>query len=144
MKKILFIAVAMLSAVSLWAQQGQRNKFSPKEFQAELERFIVKEACLTPTEAANFFPIYNEMYRKQRVVFDNMRRLSKSNPTTEADCRKVIKERDKLDIELKKIQQTYHNKFLDILSAKKVFDVIRAEDRFHRSMLKRGDGRKRK
>ena len=44
---------------------------------------------------------------------------------------------DKMDIELKRIQQQYHNKFLDILPACKVMKAIKAEDKFHRNMLKR-------
>lgn len=35
------------------------------------------------------------------------------------------------------IQKTYHEKFLQILPAKKVYDILNAEDRFHRQMFKR-------
>lgn len=132
----------VLLSASLNAQGEKRPKFSPEKFHADLERFIVKEACLTPCESAAFFPLYGEMYKKQRVVFDSMRRLDRSNPVSDADCSKAIKERDKLDLELKKIQQSYHNKFLHVLSPRKVFEVLKAEDRFHRRMLKRGWGRK--
>ena len=57
-------------------------------------------------------------------------------------CDYLIKQQDKLELELKKIQQTYHNKFLEILPAGKVFDVIRAEERFHRHSLKQWSGGK--
>jgi len=143
-KKIFIFAIALMTAVAVTAQQDKgRKKFSPKKFRSELESFIVKEACLTPSESAAFFPLYDEMYKKQRVVFDSMRRMDKSNPASDEDCRKAIKERDKLDLELKEIQQAYHNKFLHVLPAAKVFKIIKAEDRFHRRMLKR-DGNNRK
>lgn len=142
MKKILLFALALIITMSADAQNDKRKRFSPEKFRTDMQQFIVKEACLTPAESAAFFPIYDEMYKKQRSVFDSMRRLDKSHPVSEEDCRKAVKERDKLDLELKKIQQTYHNKFLSILSAQKVFNILKAEDRFHHRMLKRDDERK--
>lgn len=136
MKRIFIIIMACLLAFHLSAQEN-KPKFSPEQFQADLEQFITKEACLTPQESAKFFPKYREMTKKQRAVFDCMRKLGKTKPTDEARCLNVIKQRDKLDLELKKIQQTYHNKFLTIISASKLFDVIKAEERFHRRMLKK-------
>lgn len=159
MKKIMFVLVAFLLSLTAIAQperpdmepkgkpgaapQSKPGKFSPEKFQAEMEQFIVKEACLTPAESSKFFPLYNEMRRKMRVVFDKQRRIERSNPTTDAACRKAIKESDDLDIELKEIQRTYHNKFMSALSPSKVFKILKAEDRFHHRMLKHdGDNRR--
>lgn len=144
MKNLIIIIVTCLMSLTVSAQperfnmepKGKPGKFSPEKFQADLEQFIVKEACLTPTESSKFFPLYNEMRRKQRIVFDKQRRIDRSCPATDADCRKAIKESDALEIELKKIQQTYHNKFLSVLSPIKVFKVMKAESNFHRRMLR--------
>lgn len=134
---VLFVWLAV--AVSLSAQE-RKPRFSPEKFQAKLEQFIEKEAGLTQQEAARFFPEYREMMRKQRCVFDRIRKLGRNKPADEAGCMNVIKQRDKLELELKKIQQTYNNKFLTIIPAGKLFDVIKAEDRFHRCMLKKSNG----
>lgn len=134
---ILTLLLLLLTLAS--AAQERKERFSPEKFRADLESFIVKEACLSPKEAAAFFPLYDEMGKKQRAVFNSMRRLDHAPACTDDDCRKLIKERDKLDIELKKLQQTYHNKFLGVLSAQKVFKVLKAEDDFHRRMLRRSD-----
>ena len=106
-------------------QQQQAPKFSPEKFQADLEQFITKEACLTPREAAKFFPIY-----------ERQRQLGWGKPADEKGCEKAIRQRDEYDLELKRIQQTYHNKFLSVISASKLYDVLKAEDRFHRQMLR--------
>ncbi len=137
MKRILLVVMSLAVVLTVGAQE-KNEKFDAKKFRAELESFIIKDACLTPKESSAFFPLYDEMNRKQRGLFDKMRRLGKLQPASNEECRKVIMERDKLDVELKKIQQTYHGKFLQVLSAKKVFDVLKAEDRFHRRMLRRG------
>ena len=134
MKKISFIFVSLLLAIAVTAQDGHQKhgRFSPEWFQAALEQFITKEACLTPQEAASFFPIYKEMQAKQRAIFERQRQLAKVKPTDEKGCEKAIRQRDEYDLELKRIQQTYHNKFLSVISASK----LKAEDRFHRQMLR--------
>jgi hypothetical protein len=135
MKKVLISMMFLLTGV-LVCQAEEPQKFSPEKFQADLEQFITKEACLSPQEAAKFFPIYKEMQAKQRAVYERQRQLGWGKPADEKGCEKAIRQRDEYDLELKRIQQTYHNKFLSVLSASKLFDVLRAEDRFHRQMLR--------
>ncbi|MDE5948902.1 MAG: hypothetical protein K2G86_09045 [Prevotella sp.] len=139
MKKFSMVLLCLFAIVTLKAQDSGQ-KFSPEKFKAEMECFITKDACLTQKEAAKFFPLYNEMKQKSRVIFDRMRQLGKNKPADESGCRDVIRQRDKLDLELKKIQQTYHEKFLTVISASKLFDVIKAEEKFHRRMLKKANG----
>jgi len=139
MKRLMTILIALVLAVAAIPQDQkpqQPPKFSPEKFQADLEQFITKEACLTPQEAAKFFPVYKEMQAKQRAVYDRQRQLGWGKPADEKGCEKAIRQRDEYDLELKRIQQTYHNKFLSIISASKLYDVIKAEDRFHRQMLR--------
>lgn len=133
---ILLLTIAIILSVAAQEQAPKQKKFSPERFQAELEQYITKEACLSPQEAAQFFPIYKEMQGKQRTVFERQRQLSKVKPTDDKGCEKAIRQRDEYDLELKRIQQMYHNKFLSVLSASKLYDVIKAEDRFHRQMLR--------
>jgi hypothetical protein len=134
-KKLLTVCVFVLMALSAYSQGNY--PFSPEKFKADQEQFIVQEACLTPQESEKFFPVYDEMKKKERAVFDHMRNLGFVKPATESGCLNAIREHDKMDLELKKIEQLYHNKFLKILPASKVYDVIQAEDKFHRIMLKK-------
>lgn len=131
-------------AVSAAGAQGKRGKFTPERFQAELEQYITKKACLTPKEAAKFFPLYSEMSKKQRVVHQELKKLKRIKPVTDAECRKNILKRASLDIQMKQIQKTYHEKFMQVLPPKKVYDVLKAEDRFHRQMFKRKAAKARK
>lgn len=137
MKRLIVCIFTILCILQSVNSQENKQKFSPAKFQAELEAFITKEACLTTNEANVFFPLFREMGKKQRGVYQKMRKLGFEKPKTEEECKNVIIQRDRMDMELKKIQQTYHNKFLEILPACKVFDVIKAEDRFHRRVLKK-------
>ena len=142
MKKILISCCLVFLSILAASAQEQPQKFSPEKFQAELEQFITNDACLTPQEATKFFPLYREMQKKQRSVYNQMRASGKIKPADEAECRKAIQKRDELELELKNIQQSYHNRFFTVLPASKVFDVIKAEDRFHRKTFRNWGNRK--
>lgn len=137
MAKMLFFATLMLGSLSISAQEKKRPPFNPKKFQAELEQYITTHAGLTPTEAAKFFPMYRQMAEKQRTLFDEMRRIHFVNPKDNGACAEAIRRQDELDIEMKQLQQYYHGRFMLILSPSKVFNVIKAEERFHRQMFKK-------
>ena len=135
MKKLLVFAVLMF-VVALGASAEEQQKFSPEKFQADLEQYITTEAGLTNEEAAKFFPLYREMQQKQRVVYNKIHELFKL-PHDEASCKRAIQRRDQLEIELKRIAQTYHNKFLRVIPASKVIGTIVAEDKFHRRAFRK-------
>ena len=135
MKRLLFVlSFVLFLSVSVFADEPQ--KFSPEKFQAEMEQFITQEACLSPEEAAKFFPLLREMRQKQRAIHGQIKKECRIKPADEAECKKVVQKRDVYELELKNIQQTYHNKFFSVLPASKVYDVIKAEDRFHRRAFK--------
>lgn len=129
--KALWLSLFHLFTFSpLMAQENR--KFSPEKFQAEMEQFITKEANLTPEEAAKFFPLFREMQQKQRAIFEKVRKEGFVKPVDDASCRKLVERRDANELEQKKIQQLYHQKFFTVISPSKVFDVLIAEERFHR------------
>lgn len=134
MKQIILITIFLFSLVSVRAEEQQ--KFSPEKFQAALEQFMTTEANLTADEAAKFFPIYREMQSKQRAVYKQMKELGKNKPADEKACRKAVEKRDELELEQRRIAQSYHVKFFEVLPASKVYDVIKAENRFHRRALR--------
>ncbi len=130
MKKLLCITLCLFYLTLVKAQEQQ--KFSPEKFQADMEQFITQEAKLTSDEATKFFPLLREMHQKQRVVYDKIKKECSQRPSNEEEIKKVVQKRDAYELELKTIQQTYHNKFFKVLQPSKVFDAIIAEDRFHR------------
>ena len=135
MKRLLLtLSAVWLLSTSLLATEPQ--KFSPEKFQADLEQFITQEAGLTSEESTKFFPLYREMQQKQRVVYNKIHELFKL-PHDEASCKRAIQRRDQLEIELKQIAQTYHNKFLRVIPASKVIGTIVAEDKFHRRAFRK-------
>lgn len=136
MRKILITLLMALTMNTVMAHTNQM-KFDPERYNAELQQFITKEAALSPQQAEKFFPLYNEMQQKQRSLFQQIHRLKRIKPTDEQGCKENIQKCDELDMQIKELQQQYHNKFLKVLPASKVYDVLKAEDKFHRQMLNR-------
>ncbi len=131
----------MLS-VSVASSQGNR-KFDPARFEADLEKFITAEARLTQSEAAKFFPLYREMRQKQMAYFKKDRNLFKNIKSNDNKaCEKAIREHDANEIAIKKIQSTYHGKFLKVLSPSKILQIMKAEDKFHRQLFSRSGSHK--
>lgn len=144
MKKFYIILIALIAQTTFIVAQGNHpepQKFDPEEFRQHQHDFISEQAQLTEAEKDVFFPVFDEMKEKERALFAKQR-TNKKRPQTDEEYREAISNYDKLDLELKKLQQNYHQKFLKILSPKKVFKVIRAEDMFRtqmfRNMAKRG------
>lgn len=146
MNRILSLLLALGFTLFVSAQSDNKkgeHKFSPEKFDAELQEYITKEAQLTQQDVAKFFPVYKEMQKKQRVLYQRQRQAGKKKPLDEEGCKKAVQERDVIELEQKHILQQYHNKFLELLPASKVYDVLKAEDRFHRTKLKQwGHGQK--
>ena len=134
MRKIIFIGIYLWVSLAGFAQDNK--KFSPEKFEADQQDFITKEAKLDEREAAKFFPLLKEMQKKQRAIYNRMRGLGMQKPSDEAGCEKAIRERDKCNLELRQVEQNYHKKMLQVISASKLYDVLKAEDRFHRQMLR--------
>ncbi len=134
MKRALLIIFAVIVTATAYAQNDKRN-FSKERFKTEMRNYIIKEAKLTEKETAAFFPIFDKMKDEQRAIYRKMREVCKQRPTTEKECADAIKKHDELDLEFKKIQQTYNNKLMKVVPASKLFDAIKAEDRFYRKAL---------
>ena len=135
----LILVSMMLGLVSVQAQRNdhKRPPFNPAKFEADMEQYITTYASLTPQEAAKFFPVYRQMTRKMRTLFDAMRRNQLVNIKDDKACAEVIRQQDQIDIDMKYLQQEYHSRFMKILSPSKVMMVIKAEESFHRQAFRK-------
>ena len=134
MKK--FVAISLLLIMTLAVSAQDNKRFSPEKFEADLRCYITKEASLTPQEADKFFPIFREMREKQRAIYDKMRKLGMNKSSDEEACKQAIIEYDKLNLELRQLDVTYHKRMLKVIPASKVYAVMNAENGFHRQMMK--------
>ncbi|MBO4905952.1 MAG: hypothetical protein J5486_02810 [Bacteroidaceae bacterium] len=144
MKHISVFIFTLLLPLMLFAQQhtagGERPRFNPQEFQQRMQQTITREAELTTEEATAFFPIYNEMKQKQRTINDQIRDLKRQTPGcgSEADYLTAITRIKQLQVEMAEVERDYYQRLCGAVSPVKVFKAMRAEDNFHRSMVREG------
>ena len=120
-------------------QQNQRQFFSPEAYNQGLEEFVKKEAGLSDEECKNFFPLMHEMMNKQREVNGKMQQIMAKgfHAKTEADYEQIITRSINLEVESRKIEQTYYKKFNSILSWKQIYKVRMALSRYSMEALRR-------
>lgn len=125
-------------AVSAQPEQGRRPRFSPEEYVQKAKIYITREAGLTPTEAAAFFPLYHKMKEQQRKlsreVGDLMRDAWRGNLGEEESLNLLNTLRDKEE-DILELEEKYQKKFLKIVPASKLLKVKIAEKKFERKML---------
>lgn len=133
MKKVITISLLLIMTLMVNAQD---KRFSPEKFEADLKAYITKEASLTSQEADKVYPVFRELREKQRVIYDKMRKLGMNKPVGDEACKQAIVEYDKLNLELRQLDVNYHKKMIKMVSASKVYEIMQAENRFHRQMMK--------
>lgn len=151
MKKylVLFILSLLVALPSVAQQQGNKNQqrhFNPEEFQTMMRNYIRDKAGLTQAEADKLFPIYLEMKTKQMELNGKMMGLKRKKLDANAgsaEYSKLLTQITALNVELAKLEQTYYAKMCKVVDAKKVYQVMTAEDNFHREMLMRAGNRNR-
>ena len=97
-------------------------------------------------EAARFFPLYFELQDKKqeqnKEAWQKMRKGKDPN-TTETEYAKIVEDVIKARIATDQLELEYVQKYKKFLSAKKIYQVQKAEMKFHRELLK-GQPRKQK
>ena len=149
MKPTSLFIIALLFPLSICAQQqhthGERPRFNPQEFQQRMEQTITREAALTTEEAAAFFPIYNEMRQKERTIADQIRSLKQQQPGngSEDDYLNAVARIKQLQVEMAEVERDYYQRLCRAISPAKVFKAMKAEDKFHRTMVREGQRERR-
>ena len=129
------IVIMMMAMLTGTLAQPPRGRFSPKEFRAHLEEYVSKEAGLTASEAKAFFPLFHEMKEKQFKTQDEIFRLKRNAPAGNASDKDYAQKIKRLEVEKAETEEAYYKKLCKIVSARKVFLAMQAEDKFHRHML---------
>ena len=135
-KNILLTIILSISSISLFAQ---KPRMSREEFRQCQEKYIKEQTGLTQQEAQQFFPLYFELQDKKdainRQAWAQMRKGKEEN-LSEAEYNKIIEEIIKARISCDQLDLEYLHKYQKFLSSKQIFNIQRAEMKFHRELLK--------
>ncbi len=134
MKKYIILLLFVLSIVQLKAQNPTNS--SKEKIEAMRNAYITSQMNLTPDESQKFWPIYNE-YRAELDQLDRPKKeIGKTiEQMTEAEVKQLIYKELEVENQRNLISKKYVDKFLLVISAKKLIKLRQAEREFKKMMI---------
>lgn len=152
MKQLILTTVFLICTISGFSQEHppmDHEKSSPARFEkikALKTAHITNELKLTSKEAEKFWPIYNASEEKIHKLKKEVRELRKKvmqdfESLSETEATKIVKQSIALetDMHLEKTKAT--KQLMNVVSAKKIIKLKKAEHEFNRKLLKKFRGK---
>jgi hypothetical protein len=142
MKKILVIALVLFGYNAL----AQNNKQDAKsKLEAARIALITERLGLSPKEAQNFWPIYNEYAEQRRMVqqeFRNARKGLDMDKLTEEQSRRLMKVRMASKQKQLNLESKYSDRLMNVINTRQLMALKKAEDDFRAMIIRRIEQRK--
>ncbi len=147
-KRLFLFIISILIVLPLFAQPGQGRAHLDQQMEAiEARRiaFLTEKMSLTPREAKVFWPIHNEYMKKvealNKAYHDFHAAMPDVNQMTEEQALVYIdKELERME-KAAALRRDYQDKFLEVLSAKKIAMLYEAERGFNRMLFRESQQR---
>ena len=130
MKKLFLLMLSITLTISTFAQN--KNKL-----EAQRVAFITQRLNLTPEEAQQFWPLFNQYTEKLQQIRASAKSEKTAEDMTDADAEKVILgefDKDAKELDLKK---EYYQKLKKTISVKKIAKLYKAERDFRTLLLEK-------
>ncbi len=146
MKRVVIIIIVIATSVVGWAQNQGPNGNAKSKLEAARIAIITERLNLTPAEAEKFWPLYNQFAQERRNLRQQALQARKGldmQNLTEEQSKRLVKahqqfKQDKLDLENK-----YTARINDVITARQMIALKKAEDDFRKMILNRLEQRKR-
>ncbi len=141
LKNGLLLLALWLSSNLIQAQPGGPPPFEESEKVRSLRvAFITQKLSLSSTEAEKFWPVYNEFQdavaAQHRKRFEAMRKVKDElDKLTDAQIEEQVRLNFEAESKIVELRKTYHERFLKVLSSKKVALLYATEIEFQRKVI---------
>jgi tRNA isopentenyl-2-thiomethyl-A-37 hydroxylase MiaE len=141
---LLFTLLALISLQFSNAQRG-RMQNRMEQINAEKIAFFTERMSLTPEEAKEFWPVYDDLSSRREKIFNERRNLGsyyRSNRES-LKAKEIEQLADKLvelQVQEAKLAEEFHKKFKAVLPAEKVLIFYQSEGEFRNYLLRRLSG----
>lgn len=141
MKKVAILIGLFFLMTSGYAQHGKGKFEDFEKYKAMKVSFMTEKLELTPQEAQQFWPLYNEFEQKRFELHHNRRELEERvkenyNKYTEDEFQKISYEMVGQFRKEYELMKEYNEKFLKVLPAKKVVMISPGENDFRFKMIR--------
>jgi len=138
----LVLLLALIIAMPSIAQNGARRKKIREQIDAQKVAFITEKLQLTPAEAQQFWPIYNEYESQRQIIVKEFMEKNLEERDMDVETltdKQAIEIADSQIIQAQKmldLRKKYHAEFKKVLSPKKLLLLYQAERDFKKFILK--------
>ena len=147
MKPIILLALAAIFSLPMLAQPSDLRGKKAK-MDAMKAEFITRELDLSPQEAQQFWPVYNELDKKIENLriglaekFIAIKNDGKTlDDLSDAELTALMNQRLSNEEQIAKLKREYHDKFLKVLGIKKTAKLYLAEMDFAREFMRQSRG----
>ncbi|MGB0897165.1 MAG: hypothetical protein ACPGU9_06695 [Flavobacteriaceae bacterium] len=133
MKKLIFIAIAILSFNSIFGQQDKIKALKTAHITSELN--------LSSQEAEKFWPIYNDSQKEIQQLRRQLRELQNKNTKletlSEQEATNILNSTIDLEERMHHKKKALTQKLKKVISVKKIILLQRAEHQFNRKLVKK-------
>ena len=143
MKNILIIALFLTGFTAMAQNTSQQNARSKLE--AARIALITERLGLTPEEAQQFWPIYNEYAEQRRMIQQEFRDARKGldmSKLTEEQSRALMKVRMDGKQRQLNLETKYGDRLMDVINTRQLMALKKAEDDFRAMIIRRIEQRK--
>ncbi len=125
----------LFSSASIFAQK----QFSKEEFKQKRATFLKQELSLTPTEAAQFIPLSEELMDKKfelnRESREKAQSIRNKSNVTDAEYEQVIDTWNNNRVKEATLEREYYQKFKKVLPMRKLRKYQEVDMKFMRSEM---------
>ena len=148
MKKTLVLFTMIFAVTAVLAQpigvDHEKMEQKREKIEAIKAAYITKALDLSVEESQQFWPVYNELHKKELTLRMDQRRKMQSldGDKSEKDIEALIYAIADIRINLEQLRKSYLDDFIIVLGAKKTAKLIHVEMEFGRKMMeqiKRGE-----
>jgi hypothetical protein len=138
--KILVSMLMMMAFVNAFSQEKVEDRKAEyekrcTEMKAQKVAFITEKVALTPEEAQQFWALYNEKEEKINQVHKDLWQVRKDKKSGDTDYAKMNDSRIDAGVKEAQIEKEYYDKFKQILSDEKIYNLYLAEKDFQKQLL---------
>jgi hypothetical protein len=135
------IIISMLCFLAPLQAQNQQLQQRLEQLKAQKIAYITQMLQLTPTEAQQFWPVYNEFATKKEKLNEQQKIITANLSKGWADLTDKQKEdiSDKFinnRLEQAQLESEYHLKFKQVLPVSKVLKLYEAENQFKSQLIR--------
>lgn len=140
MKNILLFFAFVVISISVSAQRGG----NADKIKALKTAYITSTLDLTPKEAQDFWPVYNQYDKrifkakilKTRELMKRIRNAGGIEELSDSEADKILEEFINIDFNVANAKQELRKNLKNIIPGKKIVKLFRAEQDFNKKLLK--------